>query len=48
MLESDAARSKLGPTGIGGVLRNNSGHVLAIFSKDVGIMNLIRRRFWQS
>lgn len=31
-------RGKPGLTGIGGVLLNSSSHVLALFSKHVGIM----------
>lgn len=32
-----AASSKLGPAGIGGVLRNHKGELLYMFSKNVGI-----------
>ena len=32
-----ATRGKLGPAGIGGVLRNDKGEVLLMFSKSVGI-----------
>lgn len=32
-----AARGKLGPTGMGGVLRNCKGEVLFLFSKHVGV-----------
>lgn len=30
-------KRKPGPAGVGGVLRNNQGIVLAIFSKSVGV-----------
>lgn len=33
-----ASRGKPGPAGIGGVLRNNDGIVLALFSKPMGSM----------
>lgn len=33
-----AAKGKPGPTGIGGVLRNSDGCVLALFSKNVSCM----------
>lgn len=32
-----AACGKLGPVGIGGVLRNHNGEVLYMFSKHVGV-----------
>ena len=37
----EAAKGKLGPEVIGGVLRNSDGLVLAAFSKNVGILESI-------
>ena len=35
----DAVRGKLGEGGIGGVLRDNMGRVIALFSKSVGVVD---------